>query len=355
MKFVILILLSLNLFPILYGKVVFERLLSIDGKVYTKEEAQEQINLRKNPKIGRGYWNLGYATDWLWAQPWGKNILTRDQSQLKRLIVQNSNSKLKFLDNKWSKVLNQFETLEESLAKQEETWIRNLPSFDSVSKRAKERAKKFDKIILMKSLHIWQSLEDAFVAVREIANEHDVKLTTVYPFSILSKYSFREPIKISVIEGTNPLLVIKNLNYAEIDKCMNYPTEKNSVKSLLNLMTENRFDKPRYLNLIESDRENSVDSIYWTLDGTKKLFPLDKSTNFDSFRELVEKKYAINFKEIFGATGVRSAALTDCSSITMNRNQIFLIKTYKNSRFDPKAIKSKLESKTIKNQLDAFD
>ena len=111
MKFVILILLSLNLFPILYGKVVFERLLSIDGQVYSKKTAEEAINLRKNPqRIGSGVWNLGYATDWLWAQPWGK--ITRDQSQLKRLIVQNSNSKLKFLDNKWSEVLKQFETLE---------------------------------------------------------------------------------------------------------------------------------------------------------------------------------------------------------------------------------------------------
>jgi hypothetical protein len=360
-KFIILILLSLNLFPILFGKVVFERLLSIDGKVYTKEEAQEQINLRKNPKsVGGGYWNLGYATDWLYAQHWGKII--RDQSQLKLLIDQNSNSKLKILDNKWSKVLKQFETLEESesLAKQEENWIRNLPSFDSVSKRAKESAKKFDKLILMKTLHIWQSLEDAFVAVREIANERDVKLTTVYPFSILSKYSFRKPIKISVSEGKTPLLVIKNLNYAEINKLMNYPTDL--MKSISNRMMlkliKNLDNAP---NLVESDIENTVDTIVWTLEGIIKLFPLDRSLNINSFRELVEKKYVINFKKTKLYNYVRTphrgsyVALTYNSSITLCGDQILLTKTYKNTRFDPKVQKGKLESKTIKNQLNSFD
>ena len=248
------------------------------------------------------------------------------------------------------------------MVKEEETWIRNLPSFDIVSKRAKSAAKENEKLVVMKSLHIWQSFEDSVVAVKEISHEKVIKLSSVYPLSRNSEYSFTKPTRIIVQAGKGGhLLAVNNWNYVSVNSFNKTCIESGRVDKIyafpLGYMNRNYKwlfpgRKPKNADFVIHDKENSVDTILWTMHGVEELFPLTKSIKIDSFRELMEKKYGIEFKS---PNPNLITASSHNSSVISTNSDIMLIKSYKNTRFDPEVIKNKTELKTNKNILDAFD
>jgi hypothetical protein len=317
------------LIPHLFSKIKFERLLLIDDKIYSEEQAKKLIIFRKNPEY-RNRWNLGYATGWLYSQPWSRTSSLRDN--LKSILSQNSDYELKKLDLNWANVPKQFEALNKSVAKEEEAWIRTLPSFNSVSKRAKEAAKKNDKLVVLKSLHVWQSLEDAVVAVRKINPKGDIILTTVYPSSEYPQYSFRKPVKIIAFGEESR---VEKLTIIDV------PSDKLESYGSILMKVRNSKLSP----IFNSDIENSIDVIRWSIEGLNEVISPNKEIKSEAWRSLLTQKYGIKFEKNRNRTYIASLS-----------NSFFKIgDSYFSTWKSSKSLKKKSELKTETNILDAFD
>ena len=63
-------------------------------------------------------------------------------------------------------------------------------------KEQKSAAKENEKLVVMKSLHIWQSFEDSVVAVKEeISHEKVIKLSSVYPYQEILNILLQNPLE----------------------------------------------------------------------------------------------------------------------------------------------------------------